>query len=426
MSIGRVARIIVGAVVHNWPLKLAALALATLLYVGLVATQDSNTYPGPIRVDAINLPPGTVVTNQLETVDEVKYVAPADLGRLTAQDFKATVDLSGVPPTGTTTSVRVAVEAIDPRVTILDVVPRSIPVILDQSITNTVPVRVNRGAAPPGVDVGETTYTPEQVSVTGASTAVKKVVAVEVNVSLDSSGINVDREVEGTPVDASGAAVTGVNLSPQTIHVTIPLYTNTQSKTVPVNPVLVGTPAPGFRIAGVEVSPLTATLEGNANQLAALVSADTASIQISGATRAVRQTVALDLPTGVTAVATPAVDVTVQIEPITETRTFTAGLRIDGANPSLSYALSAQSVLLTAYGSTADLDRLGSAAITVGLDVSGLATGVHPLTVVPSLPSGVTVVSLDPQSVTVTITASAGSSGALPSGALPPPTPSPS
>ena len=37
----------VGVVVHNWPLKLAAIALATLLYAGLVASQDSSTFPGP-------------------------------------------------------------------------------------------------------------------------------------------------------------------------------------------------------------------------------------------------------------------------------------------------------------------------------------------------------------------------------------------
>ena len=415
MNVGRAVRRAVGAVVHNWPLKLAALVLATLLYIGLVATQDSATYPGPIRVDAINLPSGTVVTNQLKTVDEVKYVAPADLGRLTAQDFKATVDLSNVPATGTPTSVRVVVEAIDPRVTILDVVPRTIPVVLDQSITSTVPVRVNRSSAPPGVVVGETTYTPEQVSVTGPSAAVKRVVAVEVAVSLDSSGINVDQEVEGTPIDASGAAVTGVNLSPPTVHVTIPLYTNRQSKTVPINPVLNGTPAPGFRVASVDVSPLTATLEGNASQLAAMVSADTAPIEIAGATRALSQTVALSLPTGVTAVDAASISVTVQIEPVTETRTFAAGLRIDGGSPALTYTLSVQSVLMTVYGSTADLDRLGSAGITVGLDVAGLLPGQHQLSVVPSLPSGVAVVSLNPQTITVTIT------GVAPSGIQPPP-----
>jgi YbbR domain-containing protein len=421
VTISRAARRLLRSIVHNWPLKVAALVLAMLLYVGLVATQDSTTYPGPVRVDAVNLPPDTVVTNQLKTLDEVKYFAPPDLGRLTAQDFRATVDLSSVPPTGTSTSVRVVVEAIDPRVNILDWVPRSIPVTLDRSQTTTVPVRVNRGTAPPGVDLGPTTYAPGQVSVTGAATAVKRVVAVEVTVSLDSSGINVDREVEGTPIDASGAAVTGVNVSPQTIHVTIPVYTNKQSKTVPVNPVIDGTPAPGFRVASIDVNPLTATLEGNSSQLAALASADTAPIEIGGATRAVRQTVALALPTGVSAVDATSVDVTVQIEAVTETRTFAAGLRLDGGSPTMTYSLSAQSVLMTVYGSTADLDRLGSAALTVGLDVSGLAPGVHQLSVVPTLPSGVSVISLDPQTVTVTILAPSTSGGAGSPSAAPSP-----
>ncbi len=423
MTVGRLMRRLAGGIVHNWPLKLAAVALALLLYVGLVATQDSNTYPGPIRVDVINQPAGTVVTNQLRTVDEVKYIAPADLGRLTAQDFRATVDLSNVPPTGSATSVRVVVEANDPRVAILDVVPRTIPVVLDELISNTVPVRVNRGSAPPGVDVGATSFTPAQVSVTGPSTAVKKVVAVEVNVSLDPSGINVDQELEGTPVDATGAAVTGVNVSPQTVHVTIPLYTNLQSKTVPINPVLAGVPAPGFRVASVTVSPLTATLEGNANQLATLVSADTAPIQIAGATRAVSQAVALSLPTGVTAVGSPTVDVTVQVQAVTETRTFTAGMRVDGADPSQTYTLSAQTVLLTVFGSTADLDRLGSTATTVGLDVSGLSPGTYQLTVVPLVPSGVTVVAIEPSIVTVTVSGPAPAPSASPPPGAQTPTP---
>ncbi|HEY4753152.1 MAG TPA: CdaR family protein, partial [Candidatus Limnocylindrales bacterium] len=77
----------------------------------------------------------------------------------------------------------------------------------------------------------------------------------------------------------------------------------------------------------------------------------------------------------------------------------------DGANPALQYSLSVDSVLLTVYGSTADLDRLSSTAITVGLDVSGLTPGKHELNVIPSLPSGVSVVAINPSTVTVTITA---------------------
>ena len=72
-GIGQAARLIV----HNWPLKLGAIALATLLYAGLVASQDSITFPGPVPVTAINKPPGTEVTNDLRDIDQIRYIAPA-------------------------------------------------------------------------------------------------------------------------------------------------------------------------------------------------------------------------------------------------------------------------------------------------------------------------------------------------------------
>ena len=416
MNVRRTARRAVRVVVHNWPLKLAAIGLATLLYIGLVATQGSSTYPGPIPITIVHQPADTVVTNQLKDVEQIRYVAPADVGRLTADDFRATVDLTNVQPTGLPTNVGVSVVASDPRVTILDVVPRSIQVVLDQSISALVPVDVVRGPAPPGVDVGETTYTPQQVTVLGASTAVNQVVAVRVNVTLDPNGLDFDREVEGTPVDASGAAVTGVEVSPRTIHVTIPLFTNKQSRSVPVNPVLTGTPAPGFRVSSVEVSPLTVSVEGDADQLAILTAADTAPVAIFGATRDVAAVVTLALPTGVVPVGASTVAVTVHITAVTETRTFTAGLRLDGEDPTLTYTPSVASVLLTLYGSTADLDQLAAAPVVVALDVAGLPPGKHQLSVVPSLPSGITVVAIEPSSVAVTIAAqpSPGPSSAPP------------
>ena len=262
--------------------------------------------------------------------------------------------------------------------TIIDVVPRSVQVVLDQSISALVPVDVVRGPAPSGVDVGDTTYTPQKVTVLGPSTAVNKVIAVRVNVTLDPNGLDFDREVEGTPVDASGTVVTGVEVSPRTIHVTIPLFTNKQSRSVPVNPVLTGTPAPGFRVSGIDVSPLTVSVEGDADQLASLTAADTAPVAIFGTTRDVTAIVALALPSGVVPVGVSTVTVTVHVTAVTETRTYTAGLRLDGEDPTLTYTPSVTSVLLTLYGSTADLDQLAAAPVVVALDVAGLAPGQAP------------------------------------------------
>ena len=48
MSLGSRVRQAVRFVVHNWPLKLAAIALATLLYAGLVASQASSVCRAPL------------------------------------------------------------------------------------------------------------------------------------------------------------------------------------------------------------------------------------------------------------------------------------------------------------------------------------------------------------------------------------------
>jgi YbbR domain-containing protein len=399
-TVGRAARFIV----HNWPLKLAAIGLATLLYAGLVASQDSITFPGPVPVTAINKPVGTEVTNNLRDIDQIRYVAPPDVPRQRAEDFEATVDLANVKADGQPVNVRVAVNAIDPRVTILDWQPRTIQVVLDQVTTRQVPVEVDQGTVPPGIDVGEMTFTPTTVSVTGPSTAVSQVVAAHVNVALSPEGIDFDRTVEPKPIDESGAVVTGVELDPRTVHVTIPLFTNRETRTLPVNPVVTGTPAQGFRISSVETSPLVVSVEGDADQLSQLTEADTAPVPVSGATRDVVQSVALALPSGVVAAAnTGNVLVTVHVEAVTETRTYTAGIRLDGREPGLDYALSETQVLLTLFGPVSDLDRLGSAPIVVAINVAGLAPGTHALPVVPSLPSTVTLVEVSPETVTVTI-----------------------
>jgi YbbR domain-containing protein len=400
----RVVRRAGRTIVHNWPLKLAAIVLATLLYAGLVASQDSNTYPGPIAVTPVNQPADTVITNQLSDVEQIRYIAPADLGRLRAEDFRATVDLTNVKPDGNPVRLRANVSAVDPRVTILDVQPRTILVVLDQKVSKTVKVIVTQSDPPPGLQVGEVTVTPAEVQVTGPSAAVNRVANASATATIDGSGVNVDRDVTPVAVDAAGEVVTGVNLDPGQVHVTIPVYTNLENRTLPVNPIVTGTPGAGFRIGSVDVSPLVVSVEGDQAQLQALVAADTAPVPVSGATRDVTSQVAYSLPTGVSVIGDQTATVTVHIVPVTETRTFVAGIRLDGRQASMQYDASETRVLLTVYGSTASLDRLASSPIVISLNVAGLGPGTHDVPVVPSLPSAVTVAAISPETITVTVT----------------------
>ncbi len=425
MNVRRWLRRVAALIVHNWPLKLAAVVVATLLYTGLVASRDSSVYPGPIQVTPIHQPAGTKITSDIPDVESVRYLAPTEDGRLTATDFRATIDLTGVKADAVPVNIPVNIQPIDPRVTIIEVTPPTIQVVLDKVITKIVDVVVDRGTPPAGIDVGATVVNPAQVTILGPSAAVNKVVAVRVSTPIDSSGLDIDREIQPIPVDANGEAVTGVNIEPRTVRVTIPVYTNRQSRSLPVNPIITGTPAPGFRIAAITVSPLAVSVQGDQNQLVSLIQADTQPVAVFGATSDVTTTVPLALPSGVVPIGTGTIDVTVKIEPVTATRTYAAGVRLDGSQPDLDYTVSPDRVLLTLYGSVAVLDRLGSAPIVVGLNVSALGPGTHDVPIVPSLPSGITVAAMSVQTVTVTITSPLASPSPTASGPTGSASPSP-
>ncbi len=363
-------------------------------------------------------------------MEQIRYIAPADVGRLEAEDFRATIDLAEIEPDGSPTTVRVNVTGVDPRVTILEVRPRSIQVVLDQKVSKEVPVVVDLSDPPSGLVVGEVTVAPEKVLVTGPSALVNKVVSARVSATIDASAVDVDRDVQPDAVDAAGEVVTGVDLEPGLVNIKIPVYENLETRTLPVNPVVTGTPGAGFRIAGVEVEPLVVTVEGDLEQLQELVAADTSPVPVSGATRDVTSEVAYALPSGVNAIGTQTAKVTVRIEAVTETRTYTAGIRLDGRQPAFLYEPSETQVLLTLFGSTADLDRIGASPIVISLNVAALEPGVNEVAVVPSLPSAITVAAISPETIVVTVepraTPSPASSGAASPGASEPASPAPS
>ena len=53
---GSAVRRVVRLFVHNWPLKLAAIVLATMLYAGLVVSQSIQEYTGGVQIDDVNQP----------------------------------------------------------------------------------------------------------------------------------------------------------------------------------------------------------------------------------------------------------------------------------------------------------------------------------------------------------------------------------
>jgi YbbR domain-containing protein len=89
-------------------------------------------------------------------------------------------------------------------------------------------------------------------------------------------------------------------------------------KTVPVRPVLVGTPAPGFRVTTVQGSPAQIVVEGAETELAEVSEVATEAVSVEGARSAFQVTVNLIHRGRYTAIQEKSAEVLIGVEPDSE------------------------------------------------------------------------------------------------------------
>ncbi len=402
-------------VVHNWPLKLAAIGLASLLYGGLVLSQSTATLTGVVPVDAVNQPADTFLLETIRPVTEIRYFSPSGVQPISS-DFEASVDLSDVEAGAGPRSVPVDLRSVDPRVRVVDFQPKVVTVDLDRVAKKDVPVEVDRGQVPSNLQLGTVTAVPTSVQVVGPASVITRVVAARATVIIQPTGIDIDQDIELVPVDSIGDAVAQVKLAPTTARITIPVFSDRQSRTLPVSPQITGSPAAGFELASASVTPRFVTIEGDIDEIGSLTNVETAPISVAGVSSSRTIPVGLALPTGVTALDATSVDVAIEVRPVTATRTFEAGLRLIGAKPDLAYSTTIDRVLITVGGGLPDLDRLTGSTIVVNVDVADLGPGKTDVPVTAQLPNGVTLVVADPAAVPVTVAPRPSSNPLAPSG----------
>jgi YbbR domain-containing protein len=395
---------LLGALTYNWPLKLMALALATLLYAGLVVSQNAQTRPVSVLIDGANQPAGTILIGSLGEVSEISYLV-TDQSNVTiaSSNFSAHVDLAQVQPGPDSQSVRVVVESADPRIQVLSATPAFVSVKLEKVEPKVVPVVVVPGTVPNGLDIKPPVQSIQTATVRGAQTDIARVTQVRAVVPIDTSGIDIDRDFPLSPVDALGEPVRGVDVEPSTVRVTLVVVKDQTSATVPIAPKIVGNLGEGFEVARVSLSVPVVSLTGDALDLADIATVSTLPISIEGRTSDLDTTVLFDLPQGINAVDPKQVQVHVFVRAVTESRTFNAGIVLTGQQADRTYDLSLGQVQVTIGGSPAFLDGLSGARVSVSANVAGLDVGVHQVTMSISLQAGLSVLAISPETVTVTV-----------------------
>jgi YbbR domain-containing protein len=300
-----ISRQVVTSLWQNWGIALLSVVLAVSLWVYVTNRQDTQQtgrIAGSVPVECVNVPADKAESPPCNDQSvTVRVRAPQSIFKdLTAADCRASADISAV--SGADVLVPVRVECSQARVEVVDWSPAQIKVTLENVTSRTVAVRSQLVGAPPrGFQTQQIALQPQEVVVSGPESLVGRVASVDADLDLTGVRADLDQTVLLKARDEQGGDVRGVNVEPKSAQARITMLQLEFSAVFVVEPDISGTPAPGFRAAGVQIDPPFVTISGPAEVFQSLDPSKgiaTEPISIDGASADVVRTVALRLPQG--------------------------------------------------------------------------------------------------------------------------------
>lgn len=412
-SLERLGRVVLTAlregfdvVWHTKSLGVLSLALAIAVWFFVVDVENqtrTDFFPGVIPVEAVNVPQGLAVSSLSQPQVRVRISADKDIWNdISVNDFKATVDLSGMKQREATVSVRVSVDRGDVDVDEVD--PPQVVVDLEPVVSRLVPVKARLvGTVAPGYSLSESKVSPEEVGISGPASLVNLVDAVVADVNVTNLKLSLEQEFTLTARDAQGGDIDAVNLDQNTAKVSVTIVRQEFSLVYVVNPSVKGNVAPGYRVSAVEANPAFVSVSGPLEVLQSMDVLTTEDIAVDLAQSDVVRSVRLRLPEGARVVGGGEVVVRVRVVPARGESVFTVAVKTNGARPNSVVTLSPLTVSVTVAGDMPSLQALAVDKIAATVNLSDLSSGTHRVVPAVELPAGFALVGVDPPEVVVTI-----------------------
>jgi YbbR domain-containing protein len=391
---------------HTKSLGILSLALATAVWFFVVDVENqtrTDFFPGVMPVEAVNVPQGLAVSSLSQPQVRVRISADKDIWTdISVNDFKATIDLSGMKQREATVSVRVTVDRGDVDVDEVD--PPQVVVDLEPVVSRVVPVKPRLvGAVALGYSLSESKVSPEVVGISGPESLVNLVDAAVVDVNVTGMKVSLEQGFTLTARDAQGGDIDGVNLDQDTAKISLTIVKQDFTVVYIVNPSVTGNVAAGYRVSAVEADPAFVGVSGPLEVLQSIDVLTTENIAVDGAKSDVVRSVRLRLLEGARVDGGGEVVVTVRVVPARGESVFAVGVKTSGANPNVVATVLPPIVSVTVAGEMPSLDALAVDEISVTVSLSDLPSGTHRITPVIELPAGFQLVKVDPPEVVVTI-----------------------
>lgn len=384
---------------------LIAVGLACALWIVVQNEQNPERTDIPaiaIPVEVVSAPAGLIVVSEQPQIQVRVRMPNESWSLLRPGSFRATADASNANPGVNELPIRV--EALEPRVRQVDPIPPLANVVLEEVNERAMPVKLNLlGGVPSGYAYSTPRISPQNVTISGASSAVQRVSEVVVDIRLDSLTVSLNATYAPRPQDARSTEVRGVRISPGTINVEVPIAQQVGYKEVGVRPVVRGSVAPGYYLQPIEVEPSTVTVVGSPNELGNVNFVDTEPVDVSSLSSSVVRRVQVVPPVGLTLLQPQPISLTIRVTPLTISQTLRVSPTLQGLGPGLELVGDVPRVDVTLNGPAPTLQTLTPRDFQVAVDLSGLGPGRHELEPRVAVPAGFTLERVEPPRVVVTI-----------------------
>ena len=366
---------------------LLALVLATAVWISAVTSADPNeakVYPNSIPLDVIGQDPSLIISGDIPANVEVKLRAPRSVwNQLITQEnsVQATLDLSGLSAGQHTLNIQIRVNARPYQIVLVS--PQTVSITLEPIATRTLPIDLSLSGQPAtGFEAADTVLDPTEIQISGPQSIVDQAVKARVRVSLDGARESIDQSIGVQIVDDKNVLVKGLTITPDSIHVTIPVSQQGGFRDVAVKVIVQGQVASGYRLENITVFPPVITVySSNPKLVSALPGVvETQLLDIQDAKENISTHLALNLSPDITVIGSQTVQVTVIVTPIQTSLTLlNQPINIIGLPEGLDAQYLPQTIDVIISGPLPVLDALTLQDVIVNVDVTGLEPGTHQL-----------------------------------------------
>jgi len=366
---------------------LLALVLAVAVWISAVRSADPDEvriYPNSIPLEIVGQDPSLIITSEIPASVEVTLRAPSSVWeQLTAleRSVQATLDLSGLSAGEHTVDIQIRLLVRPVQIVLVN--PASVTVKLEPNATRTLPVELSLSGQPAvGYQAGDVTLDPQEIVISGPESIVNQVVRVRVLVSLEGVRESIDQATAVQILDEKNAAVRGLTVTPESVHVAVPVSQQGGFRDVAVKVVVQGQVAAGYRLENISVYPPVVTVLSTdielVNSLPGVV--ETQPLDLKDGKEDITTRLALKLPENITLVGAQTVQVTVGISPIQTSVTLSNHpINVIGLTEGLAAQVMPQTVDVIISGPLPVLDALTPQDVIITADVTGLELGTHQL-----------------------------------------------